>query len=200
LALVATRKYFYIGGIPAQKKIKDYDFPLYANDRLWLCKDNKATCSLSETASVFNGNESVELSFGNADGLIGGAWLFSQFGASIYNITLFFKKNETWAIIGTEQEAWQKFRVSESVGCTAHGTIVQADIGEKGFEGVNRSVAIWQGANGIYLSDGRQPLLLSADIGDRFDKRSSTVINQSKLSDSVAWWDSDNFEYHWVFC
>jgi len=46
-------------GVPAQKTISEYKFPLYAMDRLWLFSDQKgkkniSICTAESTANVFN--------------------------------------------------------------------------------------------------------------------------------------------------
>jgi len=66
-------------------------------------------------------------------------------------------------------------------------------------QGVNRSsVVIFQGANGVYMTDGRPPILVSEDIGDLFDKRQGKMT-QSLITDSFAFIDKENKEYHWCF-
>jgi len=125
--------------------------------------------------------------------------LYSQYGASIYSVLLVFKKSEMWALIGNDPSEWKQYRISSSIGCVAPETIQVIDLPSDASKGVNRSsVVIFQGANGIYLSDGRPPILLSEDIGDLFDKRQGK-ITQSLIGDSFAFVDKENKEYHWCF-
>lgn len=200
--LSADVQVYYVTGIPAQKDLKPYKFPLLANDRLFLCnnvkgKKNSVICSTAETSSVFNGDDSVEYSFGDESELTGAAWIYSQFGSSLYNVTLFFKKNETWALVGSGPEDWVKYKVSGVVGCVAPHTIRIIDIGPEIAKTLNRNLVVWQGADGVYISDGRTPILISEDIKDKFDKRLSTSIYTSEVGSSRAFWDYDNKCYHW---
>jgi hypothetical protein len=193
---------FWVTGIPAQKKLNAYKFPLLSNNRLFLCcntqyKKNSVICSSVETSSVFNGEDSQEHFFGDESELTGGAWLYSQFGSSLFNVTLFFKNNETWALVGTGPDDWVKYRVSSVVGCPDPETIRVVDLGVEAAKDMNRNVVIWRSANCIAMSDGRTPVDISADIKDVFDKRSATYINNAVKSSSF--WDADNREYHWLY-
>lgn len=60
-------------------------------------------------------------------------------------------------------------------------------------------MAIWQGANGIYMSDGRAPIPIHGDIKEYFDTTDSRCIKSSKVGDSVAWVDEKRQRYHWAF-
>ncbi|MCK4328794.1 hypothetical protein KAX02_03020 [candidate division WOR-3 bacterium] len=192
---------YHITGIRTQKDIGAYNFPLLSNDRLFLCNNNKerkneVLCTASETSSALNGDDSAIYAFGDQSELIGGAWIYSQYGSNLYNVTIFFKKNETWALVGNSPEDWIKYKVSDIVGCVAPETIRVVDLGIE-TKMSNRNVVIWQGANGLYLTDGRSPILISEDIKDKFDKRLSTSINTSEITNSISFWDSDNKCYHW---
>jgi hypothetical protein len=198
--LSASVSVYWVTGIPAQKDLTAYSFPLLSNNRLFLCgntnyKKNSSLCSAVETSSVFNGKDSVEHFFGDESELTGGAWIYSQFGSSLFNVTLFFKKNETWALVGKDPEDWVQYRVSGIVGCTDPGTIRVVDLGVENTQGMNRNVAIWRAANSIVISDGRTPIDISNDIKDVFDKLSSTYI---PAGGSTSFWDADNKEYHWL--
>ena len=201
--LSADVQVYHITGIRAQKDISAYNFALLSNNRLFLCNDNKEhkntiLCSSVETSTVFNGEDSVGYSFGDESELTGGAWIYSQYGSRLFNVTIFFKKDETWALVGNNPETWIKYKISGIAGCVAPRTIQVVDLGLE-TKMPNRNVVIWQGANGIYLSDGRSPILISEDIQNKFDKRLSTSINTSKIANSTAFWDSANNCYHWKF-
>jgi hypothetical protein len=115
----------------------------------------------------------------------------------LFNVTLFFKKNETWALVGTGPEDWVKYRVSGVIGCVDPETIRVVDLGTENTQGLNRNVAIWRSANSIVISDGRTPIDISNDIKDVFDRRKAqnTQIGEG----SSAFWDSYNKEYHFLF-
>lgn len=195
---------FWVTGIPAQKVLNSYKFPLLSNNRLFLCcntkwKKNSVICSAVDTSSVFNGEDSIELFFGDESELTGGAWIYSQFGSSLFNVTLFFKKNETWALVGTGPEDWVKYRVSGVIGCVDPETIRVVDLGTENTQGLNRNVAIWRAANSIVISDGRTPIDISNDIKDVFDKRNVNSLSIHNDVPSSAFWDSNNKEYHFLF-
>lgn len=194
-----------VTGIPAQKTISKYKFPLNAMDRLWLFSDQKgrkntSICSSESTVNVFNGDDSYEIIWGDESEVTGGAWLYSQYGSSVYSTIVVFKKSETWVLIGNDPEEWRKYKISSSIGCVAPETIRVIELPTDPSSGVTRSsIAVFQGANGIYMTDGRPPVLISEDIGNLFDKRETIKINASYVDDSFAFNDISNSEYHWCF-
>ena len=197
---------FNVTGIPAPTDIGAYKFPFLANDRLWLCSDQKGmkntvVCSADGSSSVFNGDDSLLFRFGDDTELMGAAWLFTSVGSSIYNVMLFFKRSETWAIIGNDTEEWTsgKYRISSVVGCVAPHTIKVVDLGPTKVHGLNRSIVVWQTSDGIYMSDGRAPIKISHDIDDKFDQRATGCINSSEIGNSDAFWDGNNQCYHWLW-
>lgn len=196
---------YYINGIPAQQNIKPYKFPLHAQNRLLLCcneKEGKNTILVSAegTSGSFNGNDSTVIALGDNTELTGGAWLYTQFGSALYNTIVIFKKTETWAIVGNSPEDWVHYRISPNIGCVAPETIRVVDVNTyKNNEGASHSMVIWQGSKGIYISDGRTPILISDDIKDVFDRNSDNHINFSMISESVGFYDRDNEEYHWCY-
>lgn len=195
---------YYVAGIPAPKEMGGYSYPLFAHDVVWLLDEvagqrNSARCSAYGAPEVWNGDDAIEEPFGNDNRLVGGCALFTRIGSSFYNMTLFLKEDEIWAIVGTDPEEWQKYRVSESVGCTAPGTIVSASIGYEIKGSLNRHVALWQARDGIYLFDGSVPSRISDDIENYFDPNRPECINASLTEDSVAFFDQNRLEYHWLF-
>ncbi len=195
---------YYISGIPAQKEIQGYNFPFMSHDRNWLCgqkaaRKNSALCSTTGSTVCFNGEDSMEFEFGDDADLTAAANLFSQFGSSLYNINIFCKANESWVLSGNGPEDWVKYRLSENVGCPAPLTMDVVDLPIEVAQGGNRSLAIWQGANGIYMSDGRAPVPIHGSIENYFDKSKSECIRASKIGDSDGWIDHEKLEYHWLF-
>lgn len=196
---------YHILGIPIQRTVGAYTFPLYANNRLWLCNDakekpNTAICSGLESSCIFNGDTSIKVAFGDETGLTAGAWLYGAYNSNVYNIILFFKKSETWVLVGDHPGNWIRYKISDVVGCVARETVRVVDLGEMATRyGLNRVVAIWQAADGIYLSDGRQPICISTAIQDKFDKRVTGSIYTTKIADSYSDFDNDNKCYHWLW-
>ena len=190
-----------VTGIAAQRTIGNYKFPLQAMNRLWLFSDqddekNKSICSAKYTTTTFNGDDSIPLYWGDEKELTGGAWLYSQYGASVYSILVVFKKNETWVLIGNDPENWQQYKISSSIGCVAPETIKIVELPAQSDANINRSsIIIFQGADGVYMTDGRPPNKISDDL-DIFDKRENII---SEIAESFAFVDIANQEYHWCF-
>ena len=196
----------YVGGISAQKSISHFKFPVFAQGRVLLCADmagdkNKALVSPKFMPQVYNGADSVEIWFGEDGELTCGVELFSQFGSSLYSLVLMFKDHETWVMAGADIEQWQDntYLLSSSIGCPAPQTLKSINLAAEPGAGVNRSLAIWQGANGIYMSDGRAPIPIHGDIKEYFDRTDTRCIKASMVGDSVGWIDPDKNEYHWLF-
>mgnify|MGYP004417313302 CR=1 FL=1 len=199
--LSADVQLFYVGGIPAQKNIRGYSFPVYARDRVWLCDNvdrarNSALCSDKDAPNIYSGDGSTEFFFGDEKPITGGCSLYSRFGSSIYNITLFFKANEIWGVTGNSPEDFVQFQASDKLGCVAPLTLQTTILSA---EGVNKPIAIWQGTNGIYIFDNNSPVPIHRDIRNYFDKRKSECINTDKIADSIAFIDEEKMGYHWLF-
>jgi len=201
--LSATVRIDYAGGITAPKDISGYKFPLRAFDRVWLCSrdsemKNSVVCSSQYTDNIFNGTDSLPFAFGNDTELVAGTTVYAQFGASLYEILIFCKKKETWFLFhnGT---TWETKNASRTMGCVAPLTMKTAHVGGDVAPGMNRQVAIWQGADGIFMFDGRMVHPIHNDIRNYFDKRDSGSINVDKITDSTGFVDEQNQEYHWCF-
>lgn len=171
-----------------------------------LCADmagekNKAVVSGKYTPQVYNGTDSVNVYFGDEGELTCGTELFSQFGSSLYSLVLMFKDFETWVMAGTDIEQWENntFLLSSTIGCPAPLTLKTINLHAEPGTGINRALAIWQGANGIYMSDGRAPIPIHGDIKEYFDPTDSRCIRASKVGDSVGFIDPEKQEYHWLF-
>lgn len=195
----------YIAGIPAQETIRGYKFPVFAQGRLMLCSNsdenkNVVLVSAKNSPNVYNGEDSAELYIGDDTELTAGVELFSQFGSSLFNLTIFFKNNEMWALSGNAPDTWELYRISEVVGCPAHKTLTFVNLPtENAAPGGNRNLAIWQGSDGIYMSDGRAPVPVHFDIENYFDKNKPECIPASMIGQSVGFYDPTNYEYHWLF-
>ena len=196
----------YVGGISAPKTMKYYKFPVFAQGRTLLCADmagdkNKATVSGKYMPNVYNGADSVDIYFGDDGELTCGLEIFSQYGSNLYSMILMFKDNQTWIVSGQDITVWENntFMLSNSIGCPAPLTLKLINLTTEAGQGINRSLAIWQGSSGIYLSDGRSPIPIHNDIKEYFDKNDSRCINLSKIGDSIGFVDPSNQEYHWLF-
>jgi hypothetical protein len=193
----------YVGGITAQKPISNYKFPLFAQGRVLLCCDksaekNRALAASKYMPQVYNGYDSVNVYFGEEGELTCGTELFSQFGSSLYSLILMFKDYETWVVAGTDISYWENntFLLSSSIGCPAPLTLKTINLAAEPGAGINRSLAIWQAANGVYMSDGRAPIPIHGDIGEYFDPADSRCIKASMVGDSVGFVDTTEQKYH----
>ncbi len=202
-AMDASVRVSFVTGVTAQRDLSYYKFPVFAQGRVLLCCDmsgerNKAVASAKYLPHVYNGTDSVDIYFGESGELTCGVELFSLYGSSLYSIVLMFKDNETWVMAGQDIDEWANntFLVSSSIGCPAPQTLKTINLSAEPGTGVNRSLAIWQGANGIYMSDGRAPIPIHGDIKAYFDNTDSRCIRASMIGDSVAWVDEANVEYH----
>jgi hypothetical protein len=126
-ALDSSTAVYYVSSIPAPRQIRGYKFPLYSQNRLMLCcnmdgKRNSVLISADETCQVFNGQDSLEVEFGNHEELNCGCTTFAQYGSNLLNITMLFKDQEVWGLVRNES-SWTKYRISPTIGCTAPGTL-----------------------------------------------------------------------------
>lgn len=189
-------------GIPAQRHIGGYAFPLYADDRLILCnntdyKRNAMLASAPKSCQVFNGEEIIEDEFGDATALTGGASVFSQFGASLYTLIMFWKNKKTYASIVDTEGKFHKYTVSEEIGCNAPLTIQTVELPPDSSPGLNRNLAIWASSDGVFISDGKSPMPVHKDIRPIFDTRNATYYLTKELADSFSSFvDRGNAEYH----
>jgi hypothetical protein len=109
-----------------------------------------------------------------------------------------FKDNETWIMAGTDITQWadSTFLLSSTIGCPAPMTLKTINLSAEPGAGTNRSLAIWQGVNGVYMSDGRAPIPIHGDIKAYFDRTDPRCINSNMVGDSVGGIDPVNQEYH----
>ncbi|MFZ5989426.1 MAG: LamG domain-containing protein [Bacillota bacterium] len=192
---------YYVGGIPAQKNIRGYKFPMFDGERVWLCNNtdgdkNSAICSMANAPDVYNGEDSMKIFFGDESELMTATSLYVRLANDIFFTRLFFKKNEIWSLTGEIPEKFIKRRISDKYGCVAPLTL---RIANAIIQDIPKIVAIWQGADGIYIFDQNSIICISEDIRSFFDKVASVKLNTSKISDSFGFYDSEKNEYHWLF-
>ena len=192
---------YYITGVPAQKTINSYSFPLHGMNSLWLCSEqdgdkNKMIRSLAGTASTYNGMGYEEFRLGDETELMAGAVIYAQFNSNLYEMIVVCKKSKTFILVPLA-EGVKEFKVADHIGCVAPGTMRSLNMGDT--EEGNRNVCIWQGAEGIYAFEGRSPVRISDDIQDIFDKNNSSGMNRSYPHVSYGFFDIENYCYHWVY-
>lgn len=204
--LSATVRIDYIAGISSPKSMSHYKFPVFAQGRVLLCCDmsgekNKGIVSSKYMPQVYNGEDSVDIYWGDEGELTCGTELFSQYGSSLYSLILMFKDFETWVTAGQDITQWENntFLLSSSIGCPAPMTLKTINLRAEPGAGINRALAIWQGANGIYMSDGRAPIPVHGDIEAYFDPQDSRCIDKSMIGNSCSSVDEVNQVYVWKF-
>ena len=192
----ADCRIYFIGGIPVQKQIDGYKFPLLSHNRLMLGssqadKKNMLLVGAIGSGSVFNGTESRELIFGNDDELVAGSEIYGQFDSNIYNLTLICKKSESW-LMSEEESNFTWYKVSPTIGCTAPLTMTSIHLPALD-ERPAMNGAIFQSTDAIYFFDGSEFHPLHRDIEDIF-----TRIKKPYLDKSVGFLDETNQEWHWL--
>ena len=206
-ALSAGTRLFYVAGIPAADTKSGFAFPLHAADRLMLGCDttgrkNKLLISAQDSPDVFNGADSYEILVGDDSALTCGTSIFAQYASNIYNMALIFKATETWTLVwtqGTDATAWTRFKISPNVGCPAPRTLRTVSAGfEHNINNV-KVIAIWRAEDGIYVSNGQAPYLVSSDISDVFDQTKFGHVCQTMIDKENSFVDHHYLEYHWCY-
>ena len=198
-----------VTGIPAQKIIHGYNYPVVWQNRIWLLGENQgaqssAICSAVGTVCVFNGTDAIgpdaPMFFGNAGKITCGATLYTRFGGIIYDNLVVFKDDEIWIVDGQVPSEYKKFKISDHYGCVAAGTLKSCDTGYEITPGLNKHVLIWLSHNQVVMFDGNSINPISGDIDDLFDPLDTTnAINRSTIDEAEAFYDSHRYEYHLLF-
>lgn len=200
-ALSDTRIY-YANGVPMQRTLTGYKFALNSQSRLMLCNNvdgykNMVTVGASDTCQVFNGDDSFDIFFGDAEEITCGCNVFAMYGSSLYNITLFLKPQSLWGLIQTDS-GWKRYEIAP-IGCSSPQTLVTVNVPpQEGQQGSNRSIALWLNSTGVYSSDGRHPTPVHDDIKNLFDQNAPTHINLDYIDKFSAFDDKPNHEAHFL--
>lgn len=191
-----------VTGIPAPVEIPAHRFGITWQNRLWLFNDqsknkNAGWCSGYNTNCVFNGSDSGKVLFGNSEEIICAETLFSRYSGGIYDSLVVFKKNAIYILDGLSIKDYKIYTVANATGCIAPMTLKKCDIGYEIAPGVSKHILIFMSARGIDLFDGNSPpVLISQDIGDYFDPKSSNYINLAVVGSFQAFIDERTMEYH----
>jgi hypothetical protein len=198
--LSADVQIYYIAGIPVQKELKAHTFPFEHLNRLWLAKGNEVIASGAGTAQQFNGPDALGFTVGDNSDVVAAASLTSRVGSSIYAILLLFKRNgEIWSVLGAvPDEMVGPLKIARSKGITSHKTLSIIPSYEVA-PNLSRPIAVWQGSDAIYMSDGFSVSEISDDIADKFADRKDTVINRSAIAASFGAYDEKHDSYMWCY-
>ena len=198
----------HFSGIPVQKPLGNYIFPLYAQGRTFLFGDNadrKNRCIASSlgTLNSFVGTGSGDgLIFGDNTAVVAAAEIYVN-SASVGSTTyiLVAKAGAMFVIKGGGPEDWVITQVDSTVGCSAPYTFKASPVGLEFSPLQSQQVIVWQSSNSIMMYDSNSIYPISASISNYFDQTKSESINLSKVADSYGFWDntSGNYEYHWLF-
>ena len=201
--LSADVQLYNVTGIPTQKEVSGYKFPFFADSALWLCSNsdkdkNTVLRSMPNAPDVFNGDDSIELPFGDETELTCATTLFTRVEENTYDIKLFFKVNAIYGLTGNSIDNYNMFTISESTGCPAPLTLETTILHT---EERSYSIAIWQGANGIYIYNNFVIVPIHHQIRNFFDENETNVrkLNPSYIKNSVSFIDEEKTEYHWLF-
>jgi hypothetical protein len=197
---------YYISGIPVQKQIEKYSFPLSAQGRTWFFSnqsDKKNTAITSSVGSLnsFNGADSVVFEFGDESSITAATEIFTKLTTGAISDILVAKNNSMYLISGNSPDDWVVTQVSGDVGCPAPLTLKPSPIGIEFSALDTKQVVIWQSENGIMLYDSTAIFPISDSISDIFDQSNSYSINLAKINNSYGFWDnsSGKYEYHWMY-
>jgi len=198
---------YYIAGIPVQRRISNFRFPLYAQNRLWLFSDqaenkNLAIVSNLNELNTFNGvGVGDPLSFGDKSETVAAVEIFERTSARVKSHILVLKENSSHVIEGDNPEDWSIVNLTDNIGCNAPHTLQQSTLGLEFSPLQRKQIAIWQGSSGIYMFDNSAIHPVSDDISNFFDQRNSNAINLSKAHLSTGFFEVENGEhyYHWCF-
>ena len=155
-----------------------------ARNRVLMCPDH--------SPDVWNGDGLIDELIGDEKPVTAGAGLDRTTSDGVLRLRILTKAESTWALAGGG-DSLTLTNLSHEVGCVAPATMKTMVIPTP--NGFSR-VAIWQGANGLYVSDGTGVEYISNDIYDIF--RDGT-ISATMLTESTAFVDPLRFEYHWLW-
>jgi len=192
-------------GIPAQKTVNGYKFPMMYKERLFLCNSidtnegNRCDYSAKYSPDVWNGEDTSDygqaLYFGSNEELTAGTQIYNRFGSAIYNTGLLFKANSTYTLDGDNPEDFQIKTVSTSIGCPAPLTLATAETAYEMTEEIVRNIAIWMSYKGPMIFDG-SVIAPIPGVRKYFDPEKPTCINYDAVENARAWFDPGYMEYN----
>ncbi len=200
-------KAYYIAGVPVQRQISNYKFPLHAQGRLWLFSDqagdkNSTIVSNLNELNSFNGvGVGDPFYFGDKTEIIAATEMYERTSTQVESHILVLKHNSIHIVEGTNPENWKTVNLTDNIGCNAPYTLAKSSLGIESSPLQRRQVAIWQGSSGLYMFDNHAVHPISDDIGYYFDHRNADAINLAYAHISYGFFtivDGEHF-YHWCF-
>jgi hypothetical protein len=192
----------YVAGIPAQTAIHAYKFPLFWQNRLFLCGDqsgrkNRVRYTAGDTNCVLNGMDSSEFSVDGDDELMAGATLFTRFGGDVYDSAILCKRGQTFLLDNDPDNAsmFTVKTVSTSKGCVAPYTMKLCDIGFDIASNIRKHILIWLSDAGLVVFDGVSMGTISDFFQNIFDPLDTNYINRTYIDDAYGEFDPIEQEY-----
>ena len=196
-----------VTGIPAQRTMRPYKFPLMYKNRVMLCGDvvgkeeHRIDYGVMGAPDVYNGEDSSangqSIYLGGSGKITGGTRIYNRFGASILDTALFFMATSTYLLNGTYPGDFSVYKISSNYGCPAPLTICTAEIGYEVEADALRNIALWLSYQGPVLFDAAVVIPIPG-IEKFFDPRKSSCINFDAITNARAWFDPVNME--WNLC
>lgn len=192
-----------IAGIPAQSQIGSYKFPLFWQNRVWLCgnqsgRKNMARYSSMDTSHVFNGLDSGEIPVDGDDELMAGATLFTRFGGDIYDSAILCKRGQTFLLeedTSSGSSSYKVKTVSTNKGCIAPYTMRLCDIGFDIAQNIRKHILVWLSDSGLMVFDGVSMGTVSDYFDNVFDPLDTDYINRTYIDDAYGEYDPTQQEY-----
>lgn len=198
---------YNVTGIPAQKPIKGYSYPVAWQNRVWLLgetsgKKNSVRSSAYGSMAVFNGSDSMNFNIGDDSAVVCGGGMSNRFGGAITDVMVMCKNNETWVIDGSLlaqgaiSPTFGVYAVSSNHGCPAPGTFCVCNVGYEISPGINKHVAIWMASTGVVIYDNNAILPISEDIKGYWEPWDANFVNTALFDRFCADYDPIAREYH----
>lgn len=197
-----------IKGIPAQKTIKPFKFPVSYKNRLMLCgftkgkEGNRIDYSVKDAPDVFNGDESSmdgiqSLYIGGREDLTGAIEIFNRFGSSIISSLLLFKDTETYLLTGDGPDNYRIYTISKTIGCPAPLTLAAAETGYTFAEEINRNIVAWMSYSGPMIFDG-SAIVPIPGVKKYFDPAKTARLETASVERARGWYNNSYKEYNLV--
>jgi hypothetical protein len=195
-----------VTGIPSQKTVKPFDFPVQFKNRLMLgaftqgAEANRLDYSVNNAPDVWNGTDSSDdgnqsLYFGGNEKITCATQLYNRFGSNVFTMLLVMKQAEVYLLLGDTPEDFTIYPVSLSIGCPAPLTLDVAELGFELGEGITRNVAIWLSHSGPMMFDGAV-LSPIKGVENYFKPNYDRYLNWASISRARGWVDPIYKEYN----
>lgn len=186
---------YFFSGIPVPEKIAAYVFPAFFQNRVVLFNEaggdqNKIRYSVQDSPDIWNGPDSGEEFIGDEKAIIAAGVLYNIFSteAGLQQLII-FKQHAIYRMVGTGPDDWDIKLITDSVGCAAPLSVIQANV--RSAEGQMVQVLVWQADTGVYMTSGADVQNISDDIKNYWDQQQDEVIASDRMDNSVGGYDSE---------